>query len=288
MSKNTCDVINACTIDVEEWFDTIFFSAAPRGAGSRLPENITRILALLEEHSVRATFFVLGSAARAHPDTVKAIADAGHEVASHGDDHKAVFRMNAAEFKKNLEDSRDTLAALTGARPAGYRAPTFSLGANSRLAAIKGAGYSYDSSLYPLPFSGRLREPHEHTCGLAELPPSVFSCCGLKMPFLGGSFLRLLPGDFVISRLASLNAAGLPGMLYFHSWEFETETPIGAGFAAAAGQFLNSASVPRKVDALLRHFSFVPARRLLELCGRNGSGQAEAAACAPAGGRKSP
>ena len=288
MSKNTNPVINACTIDVEEWFDTILFSAAPRGARSRLPENISRILALLKERSVRATFFVLGSAARAHPDAVKAIADAGHEVASHGDDHKAVFRMGDAEFRKNLEDSRDTLAALTGARPEGYRAPTFSIGANAdrRLAAIKDAGYSYDSSLYPLPFSGRRREPHEHPCGLAEFPPSVFSCCGLQAPFLGGSFLRLLPLDFVASRLASLNAAGLPGMLYFHSWEFETARPAGAGLAAAAGQFLNSSSVPRKVDALLRRFCFAPARRLVELYGRNGSKPAETAVLPPAGGRR--
>jgi len=260
-------LLNALTVDVEEWFDTILFSAPPAGACSRLPENISDILDLLKRHAVHATFFVLGSVARAHPDFVKAIAAAGHEVASHGDTHKAVFRMSAAQFKKSLEDSRDALTAITGKKPAGYRAPTFSICGNTEehIATIKNAGYSYDSSLYPLSLSGRLREPHKRPCGIIEFPPSVFCWHGLRIPFLGGSFLRLLPQSFITSTLASLNTEGLPGMLYFHSWEFEKTKPAGTGFAAAAGQFLNSASVPRKVDALLQNFSFAPAQRVLAL-----------------------
>ncbi|OGR45270.1 MAG: hypothetical protein A2X35_03225 [Elusimicrobia bacterium GWA2_61_42] len=259
--------LNAVTVDVEEWFDTVLFDGPPPGATSNLPANVAAILRLLDNYSTKATFFILGSVARSHPETVRRIAAAGHEVASHGDTHKAVLRMSAGEFKKNLETSRDTLAALTGKRPAGYRAPTFSIGGNAeeRLAAVKDAGYAYDSSLYPLPFSGRPRAPHVRPCGLKELPPSVFSCCGLKVPFFGGSFLRLLPGGFVAARLAALNAAGLPGVLYFHSWEFETARPAGAGLAGAAGQFLNSASVPRKVAALLKNFRFGPAAQVLGL-----------------------
>jgi polysaccharide deacetylase family protein (PEP-CTERM system associated) len=260
-------VLNAVTVDVEEWFDTVLFKTQPPGAASNLPANVNEILRLLGKHAARATFFILGSVARSHPETVRRIAAAGHEVASHGDTHAAVFRMNKSEFKKSLEISRDTLAALTGKSPAGYRAPTFSIGpdAEERLAAIKDAGYTYDSSLYPLPFSGRRREPHERPCGLIEFPPSVFSCCGLKIPFFGGSFLRLLPESLAVSRLAALNAGGLPGMLYFHSWEFEKTRPPGAGLAAAVGQFLNSASVPRKVDTLLGTFNFAPAGETLGL-----------------------
>lgn len=259
--------MNAVTIDVEEWFDTVLFPSAPAGAVSRLPENVADILALLKKHSVRATFFVLGSVVKNHPGAVKAIAAAGHEVASHGSTHQAVFRLGPAGFKQSLEASRDALAAVTGKRPAGYRAPTFSIGPRSEalLAAVKDAGYVYDSSLYPLPFSGRARGPHPLPCGLLEFPPSVFSCCGLGVPFLGGSFLRLLPGGFVAARLAALNAAGRPGMLYFHSWEFERTKPAGLGFAAQAGQFLNLRSVPGKVDALLSAFSFGPAAQVLGL-----------------------
>ena len=260
-------MLNALTVDVEEWFDTVLFRSPPPGARSRLPENVAAILALLDKHSFKATFFILGSVARAHPGAVNAIAAAGHEVASHGDNHASVFRLSPAEFRQSLEASRDTLAALTGRRPAGYRAPTFSIGGSGEewLAAVKAAGYAYDSSLYPLPFSGRRAEPHQRPCGLTEFPPSVSGCCGLKVPFLGGSFLRLLPAWLIASRLAGLNSRGIPGMLYFHSWEFEDPKPAGAGLAAAAGQFLNVASVPRKVDALLGAFKFAPAREVLGL-----------------------
>jgi polysaccharide deacetylase family protein (PEP-CTERM system associated) len=260
-------LLNAVTVDVEEWFDTILFRARPAEAESRLPENIAAILRLLERHSVKATFFILGSVAKDHPDTVKAIAAAGHEIASHGATHRSVCRLTPEEFSKSLQESAEELSALTGTRPLGYRAPTFSVLKDEAafLSAVKAAGYAYDSSLYPLFFSGRPRAPYTAPCGLREFPPSVFSFSGLGLPFLGGSFLRLLPAGFVTGRLAALNAAGAPGMLYFHSWEFEIARPAGAGALAAAGQFLNSTSVPGKVEALLRSFEFAPARRILGL-----------------------
>lgn len=258
-------MLNAVTVDVEEWFDTVLFGGKPAGAASRLPQNVADVLALLDRHSVKATFFILGSVARAHPEAVRAIAAAGHEVASHGDDHRSVCRLSRGEFARGLAASADALQALTGSRPAGYRAPTFSVLNDEAafLAALRAAGYAYDSSLYPLPLSGRPRGPHSPLAGLQEFPPSVTP--SLRLPFLGGSFLRLLPAGLVAGRLAALNAAGLPGMLYFHTWEFEPSRPAGAGPLAAAGQFLNCASVPAKVDSLLSAFRFAPARQVLGL-----------------------
>ena len=289
MIKNDTAITNAVTIDVEEWFDTILFAEEPAFASrkSGLPANVSDILALLAGASVKATFFILGSVARKYPDTVKAIAAAGHEVASHGGTHKAVFRMSPAEFKKDLADSRADLERLSGQTPQGYRAPTISILKNDsvHLSAIREAGYTYDSSLYPVFLSRRPAAPYSDACGLVEFPPSVFSLAGVKMPFLGGTFLRLLPLCFTTARLAALNARSLPGMLYFHSWEFEKARPAGAGLTAAAGQFLNSASVPRKVAALLRDFSFAPARLALELYDRSGAKPGKAAGGSPAPGR---
>jgi len=260
-------LLNAVTVDVEEWFDTVLFGGRPAGAESRLPQNVADILYLLEKRGVKATFFVLGSVAKDHPDTVKAIAAAGHELASHGATHRSVCRLSPEEFSESLRTSAEEIAALTGSRPLGYRAPTFSVlkGEAAFLSAVKAAGYGYDSSLYPLFLSGRPRAPYTAPCGLREFPPSVFSFAGLGLPFLGGSFLRLLPAGFVAGRLAALNAAGTPGMLYFHSWEFENGRPARSGALAAAGQFLNAASVREKTDFLLREFEFAPARRVLGL-----------------------
>lgn len=257
-------MLNAVTVDVEEWFDTVLFDGRPAGAVSRLEENVADILELLGKRSVKATFFILGSVAREHPAAVKAIAAAGHEVASHGDTHCSLCRLTPEEFRAGLRASMTELESLAGARPLGYRAPTFSvLGGDAEfLSEVKAAGYFYDSSLYPLPFTGRSRGPRAGT-GAREFPPSVTT--SLRLPFLGGSFLRLLPYRTVAGKLAELNRSGLPGMLYFHTWEFEKARPAGAGLIAAAGQFLNSRSVPAKVDALLSSFAFVPARRVLGL-----------------------
>ncbi|MEI7482002.1 MAG: polysaccharide deacetylase family protein [Elusimicrobiota bacterium] len=269
MIKDTSSVVNALSIDVEEWFDTVLFAGDPAFADkqSGLPADVSRILVMLDTIAVKATFFILGSVARKYPDTVKAIASAGHEVASHGGTHRSVFRMSQAEFKKDLADSRAALEKLTGKAPLGYRAPTFSILKNESfyLAAIKEAGYAYDSSLYPVFLSHRRRAPYTDASGLMEFPPSVFSFAGVKLPFLGGTFLRLMPKNFIASRLAGLNALGLPGILYCHSWEFGEIAPTGTGLTKQLIQYSNVASVAKKVEYLARSFKFAPAGEVLGL-----------------------
>jgi len=269
MIKDISSVVNALSIDVEEWFDTVLFSddAAFGARQSGLPADVSRILAMLDGMAVKATFFILGSVARKYPDTVKSIAAAGHEVASHGGTHKSVFRMSTAEFKKDLSDSRTALEKLTGKAPLGYRAPTFSILKNESfyLAAIREAGYSYDSSLYPVFLSRRRRAPYTDASGLMEFPPSVFSFSGVKFPFLGGTFLRLMPKNFLASRLAGLNSMGLPGILYCHSWEFGEIAPAGTGLTKELIQYSNVASVAKKVNYLARSFKFSPVREVLGL-----------------------
>jgi len=267
MIEDTTPVVNALSIDVEEWFDTVLFSddTAFSAMQSGLPADVSRILALLDAMAVRATFFILGSVARKYPETIKAIAGAGHEVASHGATHRSVFKMSQAEFKKDLADSRAALEKLTGKAPLGYRAPTFSILKNESfyLTAIKEAGYSYDSSLYPVFISRRRRAPYTDASGLMEFPPSVFSFAGVKFPFLGGTFLRLMPQNFLASRLAGLNALGLPGILYFHSWEFCEIAPAGIGLTTDLIQYSNVTSVPKKVEYLASLFKFAPAGEVL-------------------------
>jgi len=273
MKKNAAEarepVLNAITIDVEEWFDTVMFGEG-RGFASRtsgLPGDVARILELLDGLSVKATFFILGSVARKYPDTIKRIAAAGHETASHGGTHRSVFRMERDEFRRDLADSRAALEKMTGKAPIGYRAPTFSVLKDEAayLAAVREAGYAYDSSLYPVLLSRRPRAPYTAPCGLLEFPPSVFSFSGLKLPFLGGTFLRLLPEKFLTARLSGLNQSGLPGMLYFHSWEFAGDVPREAGFLKKLLQYSNARSVAGKVERLVRDFRFVPAGEVLGL-----------------------
>lgn len=255
---------NALTVDLEEWHDTVLFDGPGGKPAGNFPENVRAVLSLLEKRGAKATFFMLGRLALAFPETARAIAAAGHELASHGHEHRSLWRLSPDEFYADICRSREAIASVTGAPPAGYRAPTWSLKGRERdlLPMIRRAGFAYDSSLYGLG-PGAEPGPYAVTEGLTEFPPSVLRCCGLGLPFLGGTFLRWAPQGLLRRGVSVLNAGGLPALLYFHSWEFDAAPPPGIPFYKRAVQYYNVGSVPVKVDALLRDFSWAPAGKLL-------------------------
>lgn len=257
-------MLNAVTVDLEEWHDTVLFGDAARDRAGNFRENAAAILALLEKAGTKATFFMLGRLASEYPDVARGISEAGHELASHGYTHRSLWRMEAAEFALDLERSREAIKKACGRYPEGYRSPTWSLKGRAAefLPLIRAAGFSYDASLYPLSAASP-RGPHEIIPGLAEFPPSVLRLLGFGLPFLGGTFLRWAGGDFLKRRVAALNRAGLPAVLYFHSWEFDAEPPAGIPFYKRAVQYYNVRSVPPKTAALLSGFEWAPMRELL-------------------------
>ncbi|HKZ80883.1 MAG TPA: polysaccharide deacetylase family protein, partial [Pyrinomonadaceae bacterium] len=149
---------NALTIDVEEHFqvhafETVIDRAAWDQFPSRVVANTQRILRLLAECDVRATFFILGWVADRHPDLVKQIAASGHEIATHGYWHELVYRQTPDEFAADLCQSLDAIGrALNGLQPAGYRAPAFSITKQSlwALDILRDHRIEYDSSIFPL------------------------------------------------------------------------------------------------------------------------------------------
>lgn len=257
-------LLNAVTVDVEEWNDTVLFNGAP--GGGNFARNTAAVLALLAARGVKATFFVLGDLALRYPAEIARIAAAGHEVASHGHTHRSLWRMNLREFALDLKKSREAITRTAGAAPAGYRSPTWSLKGKEKefLPAIRDAGFTYDSSLYPAGFGAAPRGPWEILPGLTEVPPSVFKLAGFGLPFLGGTFLRWAGRDFLKRQVEKLNADGLPALLYFHTWEFDPGPPVPIPFFARAIQYYNIKSVPPKVEALLREFSWAPIRDILK------------------------
>src|SRR5882724_8275154 len=150
---------NALTIDVEEYFhahayERVIGAAAWDRLPGRVVENTRRILALLERHRARATFFVLGWVADRHPELVREIAAAGHEVGSHGYAHQLLDRQGPEEFADDLARSLAAIGRALG-RPGallGYRAPGFSLTSRTlwALDILRAHGIRYDSSLQPV------------------------------------------------------------------------------------------------------------------------------------------
>ena len=171
----------------------------------RVERNVDRILELFDEAGVKATFFTLGWVAARHPALIRRIAEAGHEVASHGWDHRRVFTMSEAEFRADLQQARKAIEDAAGRRVAGYRAPSFSIDARTPWAhaVLAEQGYAYSSSVAPVrhdhygwPDAPRFAWRPVPGAELIELPVTTVNVGRRRLAAGGGGFFRLLPYAF--------------------------------------------------------------------------------------------
>jgi len=226
---------NALTIDVEDWYHVCGVEqqqSIPRNSW-RVCAATERILALLDEYRVKATFFVLGSVAAAEPGLVQRIAAQGHEVASHGWSHSLIHQLTPDQFRAELAQTEDVIQAQAGYLPVGFRAPQWSVSARTPWVhdILAERGYRYDSSLAPLPFIGDrkgLRFPYRITTaggGLYEFPPLVTPTWFGNLPTGGGWGFRFFPAALVEYTVGRLNAAGKPAVMYLHPRDVDPDGP---------------------------------------------------------------
>jgi polysaccharide deacetylase family protein (PEP-CTERM system associated) len=228
------------TVDVEEYFQVVALEpVVPRSDWgsyeSRVVPSTERVLELLERHGARGTFFILGWVAERHPALVRAIAGAGHEVASHGWDHKRVTHTTPEDFRVSVRRSKALLEELASEPVLGFRAPSFSIvpGREWALDILIEEGYAYDSSLFPIRRPGygyrdTPRDPHtlERPGGsLVEFPPCTLRVPGAQLPAAGGGYFRLLPYGLVARGLDQAGRRGAPGTFYIHPWELDPDQP---------------------------------------------------------------
>lgn len=228
------------TVDVEEYFQVLALERRVAREDwdlmqSRVAPSVSRLLELLASHEARATFFVLGWVAERQPRMVREIARAGHEVASHGWDHRRVVQESIERFRTSVRRTKQVLEDLTGARVLGFRAPSFSIvpGCEWALDVLVEEGYRYDSSLFPIrrpgygyPNGGR--DPHwiQRSAGrLGEVPPATLRRWGVNLPAAGGAYFRLLPYGLVRAALKDCERRGAPGTFYIHPWEIDPDQP---------------------------------------------------------------
>lgn len=125
-------VLNAFTVDVEDYYQVQSFADRICRKqwdkyDSRVVKNTQCILNLLNQYQVRGTFFVLGWVADRHPELVREIQRAGHEIGTHGYWHRLIYEQTPDEFREDLVQSCKTLEEITGERVRSYRAPCFSI-----------------------------------------------------------------------------------------------------------------------------------------------------------------
>jgi len=279
-------MINALTIDVEDYFHVNAFAGHVRRDEwhtypLRVGDNIRRILDMLDEFSVRATFFVLGWVAERLPSLVKEIQRRGHEIACHGYGHQLVYQLTFQQFRDDIRRAKNVLEDICGERIYGYRAPSYSITSRSlwALDILVEQGFTYDSSIFPIHHDvygipGGKRFIHDistHEGYIREFPLSTFPLGILswqsRLPIAGGGYLRLFPVSLVERAIRAINARERqPVIVYFHPWEIDPDQPrIRAGLKSCFRHYLNLERMELKVRHLLKNLRFASSREVLGL-----------------------
>jgi polysaccharide deacetylase family protein (PEP-CTERM system associated) len=251
------------SIDYEDWHQLVRRRVGASNwdePGPALTRQTDALLTLLDELHARATFFVLGMAARAHPELLDRIVAAGHEIGCHGDAHLPVHTQTPEEFAIDLRTARATITELTGRTPVGYRAPAFSITTSSEgwaYRVLAQEGFAYDASRHDSPaLRDRAQEsttaPHR-LGGLWEFPVAVWHTDrlgGIRIPVGGASYWQVLPTPTI---LKGLTQAGPLAGLYLHPNEFDPQ-PLRAHLP-------NTATAKQRAHARLREAQRNGARR---------------------------
>lgn len=271
----------AFSVDVEDYFQVeALRSFCPRSRWEsfedRTVPSTEKILNLLERQGSRGTFFVLGWVARRHPDLVRRIADAGHEIASHGLDHELVYNQSPEVFRKDVRESRRLLQDLSGQEVVGYRAPSYTIVERTTwaLEVLLEEGYLYDSSVFPIPrrrygMPGASRWPHRFALpqgrSLVEFPLPTVRLGRLNLPASGGAYLRLLPFRFQKWSLGRMIRDRRPFVLTVHPWELDPDQPrFPVGVRTRWTHYHNLGRTEERLERFLSLGCYRPQREVLE------------------------
>ena len=264
MSTPQVPLVNALTIDVEDYFQVSAFAPYIQRADwdareCRVERNVGRILDMLAAQKTHATFFTLGWIAQRYPHLVRRIADEGHEVASHGYGHERVSDLTPEAFAHDIRTAKHLLEDIAGVAVTGYRAPSFSIGQGNlwALDVLQQEGYRYSSSIYPIQHDhygmpDAPRFAHRIRPDLIEVPPTTLRMFNRNLPSSGGGHFRLFP--YALSRwmLRQVNQNDQqPAIFYFHPWEIDAAQPRVAGIDART-RFRHYVNIPRMEQRLQR------------------------------------
>lgn len=263
---------NAMTCDVEDYFQVQAFAGHIARASwdsfpSRVERNTGRVLDLFAQHGVKATFFTLAWVAERNKALIRRIVQEGHELASHGMEHRQVHTQTPDEFRADIRQTKAILEDIGGTRVTGYRAASFSITKKTYWAfdVLAEEGYLYSSSIYPvqhdlygIPDAPRFAF-RPTASPLLEVPMSTVAMFGRNLPCSGGGYFRLLP--YAVSRwgFRRVNARDQrPAIFYFHPWEIDPDQPRQekAPLKSRFRHYLNLHRMENRLERLLRDLAW--------------------------------
>ena len=266
-----CDRLRILSIDLEDWYHLLEHDECSEERHwhrfeSRVERNTRYILDCLDQYDQKATFFVLGYIARKHPELVLEIAERGHEIGTHGDQHKLVYQLSKAEFEKDLLDSMQSIERASGKTPSAFRAPGFSVVASSTWAfdVLAENGITTDGSIYlGRRAHGGLVEAHvtepfiyQTTAGnhIKCFPVSRSKLGFFKFTASGGGYFRLCPTWLWVHLLKTQQYS----MTYFHPRDFDVDQPVMSGLSPIRRfkAYTGLRSARAKFQLMLARFNF--------------------------------
>lgn len=277
------------SVDVEDGISIAMRDAFSKESPQtdRVVHLTEKILRLLNQHDVKATFFVLGVVAEKFPNLVKKISNEGHEVGVHGYNHLQFFRMDRDIAFRELSSAKKRIEDITGDKVYGHRAPAFSITPETKwgLDVIAEAGFKYDSSIMPI--NGKrygwpgftkdiCRINTSSGQQLIEVPMSTISLIGRELPVCGGGYLRLFP-EWFTQRAFRRIVSERPAIVYMHPYELDTERYPDYYFKELKktsflkrykmkSMWVNRKSVYSKLSALLVNYEFEPMIDIIRKC----------------------
>ncbi|QLC21416.1 DUF3473 domain-containing protein [Parasphingopyxis sp. CP4] len=275
-------MLNALSVDIEDWFQVgAFESVIARDdwddLAHRVEDNSIAVLDLFERAGVKGTFFTLGWVAKRYPSLIRRIADAGHEIASHGWDHQRVFTLQPEEFRADLRKAQKVLEDASGQKLSGYRAPSFSIDARTPWAhqILADEGYHYSSSVAPVihdhygwPEAPRFAFNPLKDDDFLEVPVTTARLGGRTIAAGGGGFFRLLPYRFSRWAIGQVNGENQrPAIFYFHPWEIDPEQPRveNAPLRSKVRHYSRLSAMEGKLERLLGDFQWGRVDRVVEM-----------------------
>jgi len=267
------------TVDVEDWFHILELPTMPDTAAwgalpSRVSRNFHVMLDIFDERKVHVTCFFLGWVAEQFPELVRAAADGGHEIASHGYSHRLIYEMTPEEFLEDIGKSKQIIEDIACKQVIGYRAPGISVTSETPwfFDKLAQAGHRYDSSIFPGPrqhggYVSWSRHPStvETPNGpIEEFPVSVSTILGRPMCFFGGGYLRLAPYALIKKMGRRVLDEQRPVIFYVHPREIDPDHPrMQMNAIRRFKSYVNLDTTRRKIDRILKDFSFTTFNALL-------------------------
>jgi polysaccharide deacetylase family protein (PEP-CTERM system associated) len=265
-------------MDVEDWQHLEYFAGMrPPEPRTSMLDGLDRFRELLAAEAVPATFFTLGEVGIPRAPLLRELAAEGHEVASHGPDHRLLKQLSTAEFVAQMRTHKDELEQALGMPVAGYRAPCFSMD-REKLERLPELGFAYDSSwirfgAHPLYGHMELDDWREVVPGVRRAPgadfmefeiPTLATRRG-RVPVGGGAYFRIFPWLLTRRLVGRFLDGAEVYIFYIHPFEMSAvrgvELPAGVGMGTKlrfqTGRARTAGRFPRLVRLLReRGFSF--------------------------------